>query len=289
MAIDAISRRTFMGATGSALIATGLCTPSRPGASTSASSASRPSWGPRGRPAAEGHRHRFRLQPGRGAHGPARQRHREARRHQGKKVGTIKGTSAHFSLFSALKKAKVAPDDLKVVFLDGGTLVPAFTAGDIDAAWIFQPFWYILADKGGRAIVTDRELGIPAIGLWIGREEWLQKNRATCEKFMVALEKAVEARRQHRDAVIQRLSSTIGLTPPIAERLYAGDVLVSLAEQVRDTHPLSITVGPARGLGAFLTSMAEFLVEQKIIASQPDAGAAVDGSFALGALRLLRG
>lgn len=207
---------------------------------------------------------------------------------KGKKIGTIKGTSAHFSLFSALKKAKIAIDDVKIVFLDGTTLVPAFTAGDIDAAWIFQPFWYILADKGGRAVVTDRELGIPAIGLWIGREEWLQKNRATCEKFLVALEKSIEARQVHRDAVIQRLSSTIGLTPQIAERLYAGDLAVSLAEQVEDTYPLSLTAGPKRGLAAFLNSMAEFLAEQKIIVSQPDAGAAVDGSFALAALKLMK-
>jgi ABC-type nitrate/sulfonate/bicarbonate transport system substrate-binding protein len=208
---------------------------------------------------------------------------------KGKKIGTIKGTSAHFSFFSALKKAKLAPDDVKTIFLDGTTLVPAFTAGDIDAAWIFQPFWYILADKGGRAIVTDRELGIPAIGLWIGREEWLQKNRATAEKFLVALEKSVEARRTHRDAVIQRLVSTIGLTPQIAERLYTGDVAVSLAEQVKDAYPLSITTGPRKGLGAFLTSMAEFLAEQKIIPTQPDAGAAVDGSFAVEALKSMKG
>ena len=208
---------------------------------------------------------------------------------KGKKIGTIKGTSAHFSLFTALKKAKLAPDDVKVIFLDGATLVPAFTAGDIDAAWIFQPFWYILADKGGRAVVTDRELGIPAIGLWIGREEWLEKNRATAVKFLVALEKSVEARRVHRDAVIQRLSSTIGLTPQVAERLYTGDLAVSLAEQVKDSYPLSLTAGPKKGLPAFLNSMAEFLAEQKIIASQPDAGAAVDGSFALAALKSMKG
>jgi taurine transport system substrate-binding protein len=208
---------------------------------------------------------------------------------KGRKIGTIKGTSAHFSLFSALKKANVAPDEVKVIFLDGATLVPAFSAGDIDAAWIFQPFWYILADKGGRAVVTDRELGIPAIGLWIGREEWLQKNRETCEKFLVALEKGGQARLQQRTAVIDRLSSTIGLSPEIAGRLFAGDIIVSLAEQVKDTYPLSITTGPNRGLGAFLNSMAEFLAGQKIIPNQPDAGAAVDGSFARGALNRLKG
>ncbi len=208
---------------------------------------------------------------------------------KGKKVGTIKGTSAHFSLFSALKKANLTPDDVKVIFLDGATLVPAFSAGDIDAAWIFQPFWYILADKGGRAVVTDRELGIPAIGLWIGREEWLLKNRETCEKFLVALEKGVQARQQQRSAVIERLSSTIGLSPEIAGRLYAGDIIVSLAEQVKDTYALSITTGPNRGLGAFLNSMAEFLAGQKIIPNQPDAGGAVDGSFARGALNRLKG
>jgi len=207
---------------------------------------------------------------------------------KGKRIGTIKGTSAHFSLVTALKKANLTPNDVRIVFLDGATLAPAFAAGDIDAAWIFQPFWYILADRGGRAVVTDRELGIPAIGLWIGREDWLLKNRATCEKFLVALERSVEARRVHRDAVIQRLSSTIGLTPQIAERLYVGDVAVSLAEQVKDSHPLSLTAGPGKGLAAFLNSVAEFLAEQKIIPGKPDAGAAVDGSFALAALERMR-
>ncbi len=208
---------------------------------------------------------------------------------KGKKIGTIKGTSAHFSLWSALKKSRLTPADVKVLFLDGTTLVPAFTAGDIDAAWIFQPFWYILADKGGKAIVTDRELGIPAIGLWIGREEWLQKNRSVCEKFLVAFEKAAEAKRSNRDTVIQRLSSTIGLSPEVAQRLYVGDTLVSLVDQVRDTYPLSITAGPKKGLAAFLTSMAEFLTEQKILQSQPDAASAVDGSYAVGATRMLKG
>lgn len=207
---------------------------------------------------------------------------------KGKKIGTIKGTSAHFSLITALKKVNLRPEDISIVFLDGASLVPAFSAGDIDAAWIFQPFWYILADKGGRAVVTDNALGIPAIGLWVGRDDWLQKNRSSCERFLVALEKSVEARRVHRDQVVQRLSSTIGLTADIANKLYVGDIPVSLADQVKESHPLSITAGPTKGLGGFLNSVAEFLAEQKIIAKKPDAGAAVDGSFAVGALKLMR-
>lgn len=207
---------------------------------------------------------------------------------KGKKIGTIKGTSAHFSLITALKKVNLKPDDITMVFLDGGSLVPAFSAGDIDAAWIFQPFWYILADKGGRQVVTDNELGIPAIGLWVGRDEWLQKNRRTCERFLVALEKSVEARRIHRDQIVQRLSSTIGLTPDIANKLYVNDLPVSLADQVKESHPLSLTAGPTRGLGGFLNSVADFLAEQKIITKKPDAGAAVDGSYALGALKLMK-
>lgn len=207
---------------------------------------------------------------------------------KGKKVGTIKGTSAHYSLWAALKKANLTPEDVKILFLDGTTLIPAFTSNEIDAAWIFQPFWYLLADKGGKAIVTDQELGIPAIGLWIAREEWLQKNRTTCERFLIALEKAAEAKRANRDAVIQRLSSNVGLSPAVAERLYTGDTLVSLVDQTKETHPLSITAGPTKGLAAFLTTMGEFLTSQKIIPKLPDGAGAVDGSFALGAVKVLK-
>ena len=62
-------------------------------------------------------------------------------------------------------------------------------------------------------MVTDRELGIPAIGLWIGREEWLEKNRATAEKFMVALETSVESLRAHI-LLGGRIHAVISTSPP---------------------------------------------------------------------------
>ncbi|MDO5729955.1 MAG: ABC transporter substrate-binding protein [Actinomycetaceae bacterium] len=61
---------------------------------------------------------------------------------KGKKVGVPEGTSGDTILTLALEKNGMTVDDIDRVPMDPATVVPAFSAGQIDAAGI----WYPLVD-----------------------------------------------------------------------------------------------------------------------------------------------
>ncbi|PLT33670.1 sulfonate ABC transporter substrate-binding protein [Bacillus sp. V5-8f] len=83
---------------------------------------------------------------------------------RGKKIGFAKGSSSHFLLVKALKKASISYEDIKPSFLQPGDARVAFEKGNIDAWVIWDPF---TADTqihskarmlvNGEGLTTDRD------------------------------------------------------------------------------------------------------------------------------------
>ena len=108
----------------------------------------------------------------------------------GKKIGVTIGTSGHHSLLAALDQAGVAQDDVTLVNLKPAEMAAAFSAGQIDAAWTWEPAAGKLNELGGTDIATAKSIGAYAVALWAVRKEFAEANPEVMQKFMEAWDMA---------------------------------------------------------------------------------------------------
>ncbi|MFD6418385.1 ABC transporter substrate-binding protein [Streptomyces sp. NPDC060194] len=74
---------------------------------------------------------------------------------KGRSVAVAQGSSAHYQLVAALKKAGLTLDDIKVSYLQPADALAAFTSGKVDAWAVWDPYTsQILGSKKGR-VLTD--------------------------------------------------------------------------------------------------------------------------------------
>ncbi|MEM0979795.1 MAG: ABC transporter substrate-binding protein, partial [Cyanobacteria bacterium P01_H01_bin.58] len=108
----------------------------------------------------------------------------------GKKIGVTIGTSGHHSLLAALDQAGVSQDDVTLVNLKPSEMAAAFSAGQIDAAWTWEPAAGKLNELGGTDIATAKSIGAYAVALWAVRTEFAEANPEVMQKFMEAWDMA---------------------------------------------------------------------------------------------------
>ena len=111
---------------------------------------------------------------------------------KGKSVGVSFGTSSHFFLLKALTRANVAPADVKFVNLQPAAMAPAFTTGQIDAAFTWDPGAANLNKAGGIDLATTGSLGEMAPGMWYGRSEYIRQNPEAIQRFLKGWEMALQ-------------------------------------------------------------------------------------------------
>jgi NitT/TauT family transport system substrate-binding protein len=107
-------------------------------------------------------------------------------------------------------------------------------AGQLNAAWLPEPFGTIAGEKYGEIPIADFDQGslqnFP-IGAYIGSTQWIQKNPNTVAAFLRALQEGQQVADTNRAAVEQALiKNAPGTTPLIA------------ATMTLDTYPLSMDV-----------------------------------------------
>ncbi|WP_344877834.1 ABC transporter substrate-binding protein [Nonomuraea antimicrobica] len=106
-------------------------------------------------------------------------------------------TNAH------LQAAGLKPDDVKYVPVQFADQLGALSSGQVDAAWLVEPF-LTAAKKSGATQVIDTTDGVTAgvpIDGWGVSEDWLTRNPKTAAAFHRALAKAQKIAGEDRKAI----------------------------------------------------------------------------------------
>lgn len=77
---------------------------------------------------------------------------------KGKKIGTPFASTAHYSLLAAIKLAGLKETDVRLVDLQPTDLLAAWSRGDIDAAYVWDPTLAQLRKSGGTVLTTSAAL-----------------------------------------------------------------------------------------------------------------------------------
>ncbi len=106
---------------------------------------------------------------------------------QGKKIATGRGSIGHFLILAALRKAGLANDFAKIVFLLPADAKAALAAGSIDAWSTWEPYTsQIEVLEGGRQVLNGEGL-TPGLGYQLASTAAITEKRAALEDFVTRL------------------------------------------------------------------------------------------------------
>ncbi len=153
---------------------------------------------------------------------------------RGKRIAVAKATTAAVALARALERAGLSSRDLTIVHMTGAEVPRAFAAGRIDGAWVWEPTSGALNDQGGVTIATSGAvLGIPSVGVWLARPEFVRAHPEAIARFLSAMDRGVAAYGADPPRALAGTARRLGRTPEaVAAYIRRTDVrFLRLADQ----------------------------------------------------------
>lgn len=105
---------------------------------------------------------------------------------KGKKVAVPFVSTTHYSLLAALKHWGVDPKSVEILNLRPPEIAAAFTRGDIDAAYVWDPALGKIKENG-KVFASSADVakwGAPTFDAWIARTDFAQKNPEVVAEFV---------------------------------------------------------------------------------------------------------
>ena len=198
---------------------------------------------------------------------------------EGKTVATPFASTAHFSLLAALDDAGVDATTVDIIDAAPDDIYAAWTRGDIDAAYVWNPNLAKLIAEGGNVLITSADLaakGKTTYDLAIVSNAFADEYPDAVNVWAAQQDRAIQLINDDPDAAAEAVALELEITPDEAAAQLADLVFLTAAEQV----------GPdylGGGLATNLFAAAQFNKDQGTIDNVQDESvyvAGVNDSFA---------
>lgn len=190
---------------------------------------------------------------------------------KGKKLGAPFGSTTHYSLLQVLKLNNIGQDEVTLLDFNPSDLLAAWTRGDLDGAYVWQPTLQKLYDDGGTKLIGSDEVaaqGFPTFDVAVATRDFSSQYPEVVAIYVQNLSKGVDLYRSDPAQAAQLIATELNLTPEEATAQAAGLIWLTAAEQIGADYFGTTDVPGA--LGQALKTTADFLVEQKVLDSAPD-------------------
>jgi taurine transport system substrate-binding protein len=190
---------------------------------------------------------------------------------EGKKVATPFASTAHFSLQNAMEMNDVDVSKVELFDMQPDDIYAAWTRGDIDAAYVWDPVLTKLFADGGVAITSSEELakeGVVTADLAVINKEFAETYPDVATGYIKAQIYAVDLFNSDRDAALDKIAEAIDITKEEAETQAAGFIYPTGEEQLGDDY--FGADGESGRIAEILKGAADFLVAQESLDSAPD-------------------
>ena len=189
----------------------------------------------------------------------------------GKRVATPFASTAHFSLQNAMSLNGVDPAAVKLYDMQPNDIFAAWTRGDIDAAYVWDPVLSKLFASGGISITNSAELakqGVVTADLAVINKEFATKYPNIAKGYIKAQVDAVNMFNKDKKGATAKLAAVIDIKPEEAEAQVKGFIYPDGKEQLTDKY--FGKDGKSGDIAKILKQAADFLVKQGSIKSAPD-------------------
>lgn len=190
---------------------------------------------------------------------------------KGKTLAAPFGSTTHYSLLQVLKLNNIGQDEVTLLDFNPSDLLAAWTRGDIDAAYVWQPTLQKLYDDGGTKLIGSDEVaaqGFPTFDVAVATRDFSSQYPEVVAVYLQNLSKGVDLYRSDPDQAAELIATELSITPEEAKVQAAGLIWLTAAEQISPAY-FGTTDAPG-ALGAAFKTTADFLVEQKVLDRAPD-------------------
>lgn len=141
---------------------------------------------------------------------------------KGKKLGVALGSTSHYHTLRALEQAKLKVSDLTLVNLTPANMPPAYSAGQIDAAFVWEPNVGAIERGGAKPIANTKSLGMITGGVWVARKAFTGGSPETVQIFLKAWDKAQKDYKAKPAEVRQYEAKRVDMSAEQFDRLVEG-------------------------------------------------------------------
>src|SRR5262249_19391087 len=185
-----------------------------------------------------------------------------------KKIGTVKGSGAYFAMVKLLDTAGL---DGKYEFVDMQmpSLLPAFTKGDVDAVWVWEP-WASRAATEGRRIAEEINLfgaypGAPIMA----RSGWLAEQPEAVRRFLASLHMAQQSYQKDPSQAERAMASELGIPEAMAADIFKQDPKPTFEQQTTPANAYAIVGGAEAPQVRNFQAVGDFFFKAGLITKRP--------------------
>lgn len=188
---------------------------------------------------------------------------------KGKKIATPFGSTSHYSLLSALKQNNISEKDVTILDMMAPDIIAAWTRGEIDGAYIWQPAQSKLVADGGKVILSSEDIakkGAVTGEFGIVNNDFAAKYPDVVKAYIDILDEATKSYKTQTDDVVKTLSAELGIS--VEDTKQAMNQI-----SVLDKSQQALYIGTAEKPGMLpqiLKDTSDFLLSQKAVTTSPD-------------------
>ena len=190
---------------------------------------------------------------------------------KGKRLGVAVGSTSHYHTLQALSQNGLKPTDLTLVNLTPANMPPAYVAGQIDAAFVWEPNIGAVERAGAKPIATTKSLNMITGGVWVARKPFVAGNADTVRRFLTAWRKAQADYKANPKEVRQYEAKRVAMSPADFDKLIEGQSAAN--PDFEDILTAGFMGPPGKELDSrlmkHLQGIAAFLLAEKRIPAAP--------------------
>lgn len=195
----------------------------------------------------------------------------------GKTVAAPFGATTHYHLLTAMHLAGVDPSGVRVLDMPPTEMLAAWTRGDIDAGFVWEPTLAAMLDSGGRVLISSGELaaqGFLTGDIGIARNDFAERHPDVVVQYVRNQIRAVELIRSDPRRAAAAIAAELSLDADEARRQMDSLIFLEGREQLSADF-LGSSETPGNLVDVFLET-GRFLAEQDTITAAPNRSRVVD-------------
>ena len=196
---------------------------------------------------------------------------------RGKTVAAPFGATTHYHLLTALQLAGVDPADLRTLDMPPTEMLAAWTRGDIDAGFVWEPTLAAMLNADGRVLISSGTLaaqGFLTGDIGIARNGFAERHPQIVDQYIRNQIRAVELIRSDPDSASSAIASELSLDRAEARRQMDSLLFLDARQQLSAEY-LGTGDSPGNLVEVFLET-GIFLADQDTIRVAPDRSQVVD-------------
>jgi len=154
---------------------------------------------------------------------------------KGKTIATPFASTSHYSLLAALKDANVPETDVKIIDATPGDIYAAWTRGDIDGAYVWNPNLAKMKSEGGKILVDSEQLskkGKTTYDLAVVTNSFASKYPNVVTTWAKQQDKAVQLIKSDPTKAATAVGAELNLSADDAKAQLADLIFLTAKEQV---------------------------------------------------------